>query len=70
MSLLDQLVVQASTLLATLNDPVQVLALASAGVAALMVVVSAFVKTMIPLRWLAVASNVGFIVTAWPTRLR
>jgi CRP/FNR family transcriptional regulator, cyclic AMP receptor protein len=38
------------------------LALLSAGVAALLVIVSAFVKTMIPLRWLAVASNVGFIV--------
>ena len=62
MSLLDQLSAQASTLLATLNEPVQVLALASAGVAALLVVISAFVKTMIPLRWLAVASNVGFIV--------
>ena len=62
MSLLDQLSVQTSTLLATLSEPVQVLALASAGVAALMVVVSAFVKTMIPLRWLAVASNVGFII--------
>jgi CRP/FNR family transcriptional regulator, cyclic AMP receptor protein len=62
MSLLDQLSAQASTLLATLSEPVQVLALASAGVAALMVVISAFVKTMIPLRWLAVASNVGFIV--------
>ena len=62
MSLLEQLSVQANTLLATLNEPVQVLALASAGVAALMVVISAFVKTMIPLRWLAVASNVGFII--------
>lgn len=62
MPLLDQLSVQANTLLATLNEPVQVLALASAGVAALMVVISAFVKTMIPLRWLAVASNVGFII--------
>jgi CRP/FNR family cyclic AMP-dependent transcriptional regulator len=62
MSLLDQLSAQASTLLATLSEPIQVLALASAGVAALMVVISAFVKTMIPLRWLAVASNVGFIV--------
>jgi CRP-like cAMP-binding protein len=36
--------------------------LLSAGVAALLVIVSAFVKTMIPLRWLAVASNVGFIL--------
>ena len=62
MPLLDQLSVQANTLLATLNEPVQVLALASAGVAALMVVISAFVKTMIPLRWLAVTSNMGFII--------
>jgi hypothetical protein len=38
------------------------LAWLSAGLAALLVIVSAFVKTMIPLRWLAVASNVGFIV--------
>ena len=53
---------QASRLLASLSEPEQVLALASAGVAALLVIVSAFVKTMIPLRWLAVASNVGFII--------
>ena len=45
-----------------LSDPAEVLAIASAAVAALLVVVSAFVKTMIPLRWLAVGSNVGFIV--------
>lgn len=44
------------------SDPLVGLALLSAGVAALLVIVSAFVKTMIPLRWLAVASNVGFIV--------
>jgi CRP/FNR family cyclic AMP-dependent transcriptional regulator len=43
-------------------DPLTWLALLSAGVAALLVVISAFVKTMIPLRWLAVASNAGFIV--------
>ena len=53
---------QASRLLASLSEPEEVLALASAGVAALLVIVSAFVKTMIPLRWLAVASNVGFII--------
>jgi CRP-like cAMP-binding protein len=28
-------------------------------------VVSAFVKTIIPLRWLAVASNVGFVIYGW-----
>jgi hypothetical protein len=43
-------------------DPLTWLALLSAGLAALLVVISAFVKTMIPLRWLAVGSNVGFIV--------
>ena len=53
---------QIARLLTELSQPEQVLALASAGVAALLVIVSAFVKTMIPLRWLAVASNVGFIV--------
>jgi hypothetical protein len=53
---------QLAHLLALLSQPEQVLALASAGVAALLVIVSAFVRTMIPLRWLAVASNVGFIV--------
>ena len=49
-------------LLAALADPVQALALASAALAGALVIAGAFVKTMIPLRWLAVASNVGFIV--------
>jgi CRP/FNR family transcriptional regulator, cyclic AMP receptor protein len=62
MEIFSQLSTQTSHLLATLSEPEQVLALASAGVASLLVVVSAFVKTMIPLRWLAVASNVGFII--------
>jgi CRP/FNR family transcriptional regulator, cyclic AMP receptor protein len=53
---------QLANLAAQLSEPVQLLALASAAVAALLVVVSAFVKTMIPLRWLAVASNIGFMV--------
>ena len=62
MELYNALLEQASLLLASLSEPEQVLALASAGVAALLVIVGAFVKTMIPLRWLAVASNIGFIV--------
>ena len=45
-----------------LSQPAEVFALASAAVAALLVIVSAFVRTMIPLRWLAVGSNIGFIV--------
>ena len=72
MDLYDALLEQASRLLASLAEPEQVLALASAGVSALLVIVSAFVKTMIPLRWLAVASNVGFIVygLTYPAPLR
>jgi CRP/FNR family transcriptional regulator, cyclic AMP receptor protein len=58
----DWLLLQSDRLLESLAQPEQVLALASAAVAALLVIVSAFVKTMIPLRWLAVASNLGFIV--------
>ena len=62
MELYDALLKQGSRLLAALTEPEQVLALVSVSVASLLVIVSAFVKTMIPLRWLAVASNVGFIV--------
>lgn len=59
---LQWLAAQAALLQAMLADPTQLLALASAAVAGTLVIVSAFVKTMIPLRWLAVASNIGFIV--------
>lgn len=52
----------AETLAQALQDPVQLVALVSAALAGGLVIVSAFVRTMIPLRWLAVASNVGFIV--------
>ncbi len=38
------------------------LALASAGVASLFNLAGTFVKTMIPLRWMAVGSNLGFMV--------
>jgi CRP/FNR family transcriptional regulator, cyclic AMP receptor protein len=59
---LDWLARQGALMLASLSDPIQLLALVSAAVAGALVIVSAFVKTMIPLRWLAVASNLGFIV--------
>ncbi|MBS0446177.1 MAG: cyclic nucleotide-binding domain-containing protein [Proteobacteria bacterium] len=41
------------------------------GIACALVIVASFVKTMIPLRWLAVASNIGFVVygalhPSWP----
>lgn len=51
-----------AALAVTLADPWQRLALGSAVLAAALIVVSAFVKTIVPLRWLAVASNLGFIV--------
>jgi hypothetical protein len=52
--------------LALLADPARAadhwLAFGSAALAGVLVIVSAFVKTMIPLRSLAVGSNLGFIV--------
>ena len=54
------LTVAVSTVNAALASPTGMLALASAGVASGLTVVSTFLKTMIPLRWLAVGSNVGF----------
>jgi CRP-like cAMP-binding protein len=46
---------------AALASPEELLAVASVLIAAAFVLVSSFVKTMIPLRWLAVGSNLGFI---------
>jgi CRP-like cAMP-binding protein len=47
---------------AALADPVALLAYVAGALAGLLVVSSAFVRTMIPLRWLAVGSNIGFVV--------
>lgn len=44
-----------------LASPSEMLALLSVVVAAAFVLVSTFVKTMIPLRWLAIGSNIGFV---------
>ena len=60
--MLDLLAPHIDRFIASLDEPSNLLALGSAGVAGLLVNVSAFVKTMIPLRWLAVGSNVGFMV--------
>jgi CRP/FNR family cyclic AMP-dependent transcriptional regulator len=62
MPIFEYLAPHADRFIAELMQPSDLLALGSAAVAALLVIVSAFVKTMIPLRWLAVASNVGFMV--------
>ena len=45
-----------------LATPAGVIAITAAGIAAVLIVVSSFVKTMVPLRWLAVGSNAGFVV--------
>jgi len=62
MSVHDLLAAVAARLSAELATPMDVFALCSAIVAAALIVVSSFVKTMIPLRWLAVGGNVGFLV--------
>jgi len=46
----------------TLANPEGSVALAFAGVAAVLILIGSFVKTMIPLRCLAVGSNLGFVV--------
>lgn len=58
----DFMTAHAAELTAFLADPWQWVALGAAGLAAVLIVVSTFVKTIIPLRWLAVGSNAGFIV--------
>lgn len=44
-----------------LESPSEMLAVSSVIVAAASVLVSSFVKTMIPLRWLAIGSNIGYV---------
>ena len=46
---------------AALNSPNELMAIVSVIVAGAFVLVSSFVKTMIPLRWLAIGSNLGFV---------
>ncbi len=45
-----------------LSSPAELLAIFSVIVAGVLQISSSFVKTMVPLRWLAVCSNVGFLV--------
>jgi CRP/FNR family cyclic AMP-dependent transcriptional regulator len=51
-----------ATFFASLADPWQQVALAAAAVAGALIVASTLVKTIIPLRWLALGGNVGFVV--------
>jgi CRP/FNR family transcriptional regulator, cyclic AMP receptor protein len=45
-----------------ISEPGQALATLAVALAMVLVVVSSFVRTMIPLRWLAVGSSVGFLI--------
>jgi CRP/FNR family transcriptional regulator, cyclic AMP receptor protein len=49
-------------LAAMLSDPLQWIALLAGVAAGALVLASAFVKTIVPLRWLAVGSNIFFVV--------
>jgi CRP/FNR family cyclic AMP-dependent transcriptional regulator len=48
--------------LAVVSSPVQIVAHVAAALGVALVIVAAFVRTMIPLRWLAVGSNLGLLV--------
>ncbi len=61
MPLFDWLALQLQRLDVLLTQPLGWLALVLGVLGVLLVIISAFVRTMIPLRWLAVGSNVGFI---------
>jgi hypothetical protein len=59
---IEQILEHAKTaIVAALSSPVEVAALLAAALAAGLTVTSSFVKTMVPLRWLAVGSNCGFL---------
>ena len=51
-----------SSLKALMSSPEQIVAIVSVIIAGGLIVVSSFVKTMIPLRWLSVGGNVGFLI--------
>ncbi len=59
---LDQILEHAKTaVVAALSSPIEIAALLAVALAAGLTVTSSFVKTMVPLRWLAVGSNCGFL---------
>jgi CRP/FNR family cyclic AMP-dependent transcriptional regulator len=59
---LDWILERADAYLANvLSSPIEIIALGAAIAAALLTISSSFVKTMVPLRWLAVCSNFGFL---------
>jgi hypothetical protein len=59
---LEMLTLQVDRFTESLSRPEGTFAVVAACIAGLLVIVSAFVRTMIPLRWLAVGSSLGFIL--------
>lgn len=57
----DLLTLAQVELASTLSHPREIVALIVAAIAAVLIVISALVKTITPMRWLLVASNVGFV---------
>ena len=51
-----------ASLKAMLSSPEQIVAIIAVIIATGLMVVSSFVKTMIPLRWLGVGGNFGFLI--------
>jgi CRP/FNR family cyclic AMP-dependent transcriptional regulator len=62
MSAADLIANAASGVASAFSSPADAVAVVAAIIAAALVVISSFVKTMIPLRWLAAGSNVGFLI--------
>lgn len=59
---LDDIVARTSIAMETaVSSPIEIVALGAAIAAAALTVTSSFVRTMVPLRWLAVCSNFGFL---------
>ncbi|MCE9659381.1 MAG: cyclic nucleotide-binding domain-containing protein [Burkholderiales bacterium] len=59
--MIEQILDYAKTaVVAALSSPIEIAALIAVALAAGLTVTSSFVKTMVPLRWLAVGSNCGF----------
>jgi len=62
MSIADMLAALQLHAQAVLASPREIAAYLAGGLAASFVIGAAFVRTMIPLRWLAVAGNIGFVI--------
>ena len=67
-SLTEIFEVAVATVEGALSTPTGMIALGSAGVASALMIVSSFLRVMVPLRWLAVGGNIGFFSTGCSTR--